>query len=238
MNKNKKYSSKKKSKTSTKYSAKSPYSKKKSNYKSKKKTTKNREKRKLFVYLIMIVIVISVFRVILSSDSDIKREEVKYYTTDEFIRIIEPYVKKEYKKSGILPSITLSQAILESNSGNSRLTREGNNLFGIKAGKSWKGDTIKFVTEENHKEYIKAYFRKYKNWEESIDDHTKLLQQNPVYKRHGLFKTKKYEKQAQALEDAGYATKRDSKGNKIYADILIDVIKKYELYKYDIESFE
>ena len=46
-------------------------------------------------------------------------------------RLIEP-AKRNYMESGILPSITIAQAILESNWGNSTLTQEANNLFGIK----------------------------------------------------------------------------------------------------------
>ena len=39
-------------------------------------------------------------------------------------------------------SITLAQAILESNSGNSYLTRNSNNHFGIKCHKTWDGERI------------------------------------------------------------------------------------------------
>ena len=48
-----------------------------------------------------------------------------------------------------------------------------------------------------------------------------------------MFESKDYKEQSQALEDAGYSTKENEKGEKIYADILIDVIKKYNLQLLD-----
>ena len=38
-----------------------------------------------------------------------------------------------FEKYNILPSITVGQAILESNWGQSKLTKDSNNIFGIKA---------------------------------------------------------------------------------------------------------
>lgn len=52
------------------------------------------------------------------------------------------------------------------------------------------------------------------------------------------FKATHYTTQAQALEDAGYATKKNEDGELIYADILIDLIKKYNLQLLDREVQE
>ena len=46
------------------------------------------------------------------------------------------------KAYGIPASITLAQGILESGMGYGRLAKEGNNHFGIKCHKDWKGDRI------------------------------------------------------------------------------------------------
>lgn len=43
------------------------------------------------------------------------------------------------KNTGILSSVILAQEILESAWGNSTLTQEANNLFGIKADSHWLG---------------------------------------------------------------------------------------------------
>ena len=58
-----------------------------------------------------------------------------YYDYDkmEFIESIEQQAYENYKKYGILPSITIGQAILESGWGKSQLALDHNNLFGIKA---------------------------------------------------------------------------------------------------------
>ena len=153
----------------------------------------------------------------------------------QFINNLEEGARYNYKKYGILPSITIAQAIIESGWGQSQLTKDSNNLFGIKADNRWDGDSIEVMTSENYSDKIKAKFRKYESINESIKDHGKFLSENKRYEENGLFNSKNYKKQAQALEDAGYSTKKDKKGNKIYADILIDIIKKYDLAKLDFK---
>lgn len=52
----------------------------------------------------------------------------------QFVREVYPEAMKSYREKGILPSITIAQAILESSWGNSELAKSPNyNLFGIKA---------------------------------------------------------------------------------------------------------
>ena len=51
----------------------------------------------------------------------------------------QPDTAADMQKSGVLASLTIAQAILESGWGKSGLTVKGNALFGIKAGKSWSG---------------------------------------------------------------------------------------------------
>ena len=48
-----------------------------------------------------------------------------------------------------------------------------------------------------------------------------------------MFKAKDGKAQAQVLEDAGYATKENSKGELVYADVLINLMDKYNLDKVD-----
>ena len=124
-------------------------------------------------------------------------------------------MQKSYRKYGIFPSITIGQAILESGWGESELTKDSNNLFGIKADNSWDGETIEAITSENYNDKVKAKFRKYKDMNESIEDHAEFLVENNRYEEHGVFNAKNYKQQAIALQDAGYATKKNQKG-KIY----------------------
>jgi len=150
-----------------------------------------------------------------------------------FLKQISKLSYDNFEKYNILPSITVGQAILESNWGQSKLTKDSNNVFGIKADSKWNGKIIKVNTSENYNDKVVATFRKYKSINDSVDDYGKFLNENKRYKESGLFEATHYTTQAQALEDAGYATKKNEKGELIYADILIDLIKKYNLQLLD-----
>lgn len=150
-------------------------------------------------------------------------------TKQQFFTTIAPAAEQIYKQDKIFASITLAQAMLESSTGNSALTRKANNLFGIKA-YNWTGKTIKMQTEEhNHGADVVTMgtFRSYDNWGESIEDHTNFLIENSTYKHHGVFKATNFTEQAESLQAAGYATDPD------YAKELVTLIKEYNLDKYD-----
>ena len=121
--------------------------------------------------------------------------------------------------------------ILETGWGKSKV---GNNMFGIKAqGKKspfWNGEAIKADTTEFIQGESGTYnlaFRKYPSIEASIRDHTHFLQDNSRYAAAGVFKSQTPEQQAQALQNAGYATAPN------YAAALINVIKSYNLKTLD-----
>ncbi len=154
----------------------------------------------------------------------------------EFINGISEEAIKNYDEYGILPSITIAQAILESNWGKSELSVKGNNLFGIKADKSWKGQIVKMNTSEYYNKNTTAGFRMYEDKNQSLEDHGKFLYTNKRYKENGVFDATYYIEQAQALENAGYSTKENKKGEKIYADILIDLIRQYNLQLIDHDA--
>ena len=151
----------------------------------------------------------------------------------EFIETISDGAISNYNKYGILPSITMVQAILESGWGNSELAVTHNNLFGIKADSRWNGAIATIATSENYNDSTIANFRKYDNINESIEDHGKFLYENSRYAEYGLFNGNDYKSQAQALEDAGYSTVKNENGEPIYADKLISLIEKYNLMQYD-----
>ena len=150
-------------------------------------------------------------------------------TQQQFFKSISAEAIITHKKSGVFASITLAQAMLESGTGSSGLTTKANNLFGIKAF-NWTGKTIQMVTTEYLQGMdvsILAPFRAYDNWNESIDDHSNFLMQNSTYAESGVFTSKTYQDQAQALQNAGYATDPN------YAKSLVTLIKEYNLNKYD-----
>lgn len=151
----------------------------------------------------------------------------------DFIAKIEKGAKKSYRKYGIFPSITVAQAILESGWGESELAKHSNNLFGIKADRSWDGEYIEVITSENYNDKVKAKFRKYDDVNESVEDYAKFLVENKRYEENGVFKAKNYKQQAKALQDAGYSTKKNEKGDLIYAQMIINLIESYNLQLLD-----
>lgn len=154
---------------------------------------------------------------------------------DEFIhKLIEPS-KKCYEQYGILPSVVIGQAILESQWGTSELATRYNNYYGIKADSSWNGAICNYSTKENYNDVIKANFRAYSTIEESVIDLGAFINNNSRYRENGFFNGKNYVEQAEALERAGYATVKDENGTLIYADLLIQIIRENNLMLLDSE---
>ena len=158
---------------------------------------------------------------------------LKEYT--KFIEEIKDEAIKNYKEYKILPSITIAQAILESSWGESDLAQIYNNLFGIKADSSWKGEYVTLETFEFYDTKIEDKFRVYSNKNQSIKDHAKFLVDNQRYKKYGVFEAKTYIEQAYALQNAGYSTAEDNSGQKRYAKDLIELIRQYNLQLIDSE---
>lgn len=118
-------------------------------------------------------------------------------------------------------SITLAQALLESGAGTSYLAKNANNHFGIKVGVGWSGP---YVTRDDDRKDEK--FRKYKNVEESYEDHSQFLLKDR-YKRLFDLNPLDYKAWARGLKACGYAT------SPTYASRLITIIETYELDDYD-----
>lgn len=132
---------------------------------------------------------------------------------------------------GIPTSITLAQGILESAAGKSYLARKGNNHFGIKCHKSWKGKKIYLKDDDfvNGKK-VKSCFRKYKYVEDSYIDHSNFLRGANRYDFLFFLEITDYKNWAKGLQQAGYATAFD------YSRNLIDLIERYNLYMYDRQN--
>lgn len=148
-----------------------------------------------------------------------------------FLNELSPRAQEIQAEHGILTSITLAQAILESNWGQSDLAQQGNNLFGV------KGKAPQPMVNMTTKEFvdgkwieIKANFRKYKDWNESLEAHAELFLKGTSWnkdKYNGVIEADDYKKAAKELQTAGYATDPD------YAEKLINIIEKYDLALYD-----
>ncbi len=144
-----------------------------------------------------------------------------------YIREHKRIAVEEMHRSKVPASIKLAQALLETDKGRSKLANEGNNHFGIKCKSYWTGETIQ-ITDDAPDEC----FRRYPSVYHSYIDHSHFLQ----YHRNGHYShlfdlnPHDYEAWAKGLRKAGYAT------NPRYANILIDLIHRYDLTRFDYMS--
>ena len=142
-------------------------------------------------------------------------------TTEDYIDYYSAIAMDEMREYKIPASITLAQGILESGSGKGTLATKANNHFGIKC-HDWNGPKVYHDDDEKQE-----CFRKYSSPEFSFRDHSIFLTVRGRYS--DLFKLNRddYKSWAKGLKKAGYAT------DKKYAQKLIDLIERYELYQYD-----
>lgn len=147
----------------------------------------------------------------------------------DFIERVGNLAAADMQKSGVLASLTIAQAILESGWGKSGLTVKANALFGIKAGASWKGKVYSAQTQECYDgatfTTVTALFRAYDSWADSVADHSALLTGATRYK--AVIGERDYKTACRAIKAAGYATDPN------YADKLIQIIESYGLTAYD-----
>lgn len=125
----------------------------------------------------------------------------------DFLALLRPSAQECEAKSGVPADFTIAQAALESGWGESMLAKQGKNLFGVKADKSWLGDVLTMQTREfiNGKwVMVNAKWRKYATWQESIDDHAEFFKRNKRYSK--CFGCKTAEGFAIEVARAGYAT--------------------------------
>jgi flagellum-specific peptidoglycan hydrolase FlgJ len=153
----------------------------------------------------------------------------------EFILSVAPGARASQRANGVPASVTLAQAILESDWGRSQLTREANNLFGIKAlvGPGTAG-VYEIGTREvysGRSVMVNAAFKAYTTLADSIADHGRWFHDNSRY--HGALAVKDDPRAfARAIASAGYATDPG------YAPSLIALMDRYDLYAYDVPADE
>jgi flagellar protein FlgJ len=127
-------------------------------------------------------------------------------------------------ETGIPAAFMVAQAAHETGWGKKEIVgRDGtpsNNLFGIKAGGSWKGPTVEVMTTEfvdGRAQKVMQSFRAYASHAESFADYARLMKDSPRYA--GVVSAAADAKGfAQGLQRAGYAT------DPAYADKLGRVI--------------
>lgn len=150
-------------------------------------------------------------------------------TPAAFISGLAPAAQESAHITGIPASFTIAQAALESGWGASRLAREANNLFGVKADRAWTGDTISIQTREyldGQWVTVPALWRKYPDWLACINDRAAFFRKNKRY-RLAMTGKRSGEDFARQIALAGYAT------DPRYAEKVCQIIRQYQLSKLD-----
>jgi Mannosyl-glycoprotein endo-beta-N-acetylglucosaminidase len=149
---------------------------------------------------------------------------------EEFINAVGAAAQRSFKATGVPASVTVAQAILESDWGRSRLARQGNNLFGIKAfNGSGPAGVVNLATWEHvngSDVVVQAPFKAYYTLEESIDDHGRFFTRNKRY-ADAMAVANDPQAFARAIHNDGYAT------DPSYAAKLIALMDRYNLYRFD-----
>lgn len=157
------------------------------------------------------------------------KEAIMTSEQKNFIERVGKLATADMQSSGILASLTIAQAILESRWGKSGLTVGANALFGIKATSAWKGKVYNCKTKECYDgkncTVVDGCFRAYSSWEDSIKDHSAFL--TGLSRYSAVVGETDYKKACKAIHAAGYATDPN------YANKLINIIEQYGLTAYD-----
>ena len=146
-------------------------------------------------------------------------------TGRDFVNSLESQAHAVAKSTGLPASLMMAQAVLETGWGSRQIFSEdgsnSHNLFGIKAGSGWQGDTIDVVTHEyvdGRRQKVTEKFRAYDSYQSCFEDYAALMAQNPRYER--VISAGDERLAAQALQEAGYATDPQ------YASKLIALMKQ------------
>jgi flagellum-specific peptidoglycan hydrolase FlgJ len=146
------------------------------------------------------------------------------YKQQKCLDYIQNYLsiaQEEQQLYGIPAAITLAQALLESNAGDSNLAQLENNHFGLKCSKKCTTCRCAKYTDDTPNDLFQVFDTPWF----SFRAHSKLLQTDRY--RHLLqLPTSDYQNWAYGLQAAGYAT--DPK----YAKKLIAIIEAFQLHKY------
>ncbi|MGF0236706.1 flagellar assembly peptidoglycan hydrolase FlgJ [Rhodococcus sp. IEGM1300] len=154
-----------------------------------------------------------------------------FSSADEFVNTMLPMAKEAADRIGVDPRYLVAQAALETGWGKSVMRSQdgssSHNLFGIKAGSSWKGDSARAITSEfRDGEMVKetAEFRSYASYKDSFHDLVTLLQTNNRY-QDVVKSADNPEQFVRELQKAGYATDPD------YASKISQIAKQMTSYQ-------
>lgn len=129
----------------------------------------------------------------------------------DFVARMRQHAQIAERATGIPAHFMVAQAALETGWGKAEPRfadgRQSFNLFGIKAGKGWKGDTVEASTLEyvnGQQQRQTERFRAYGSYAEGFADYARLLTESPRYS--AAVASRDGAGFARALQNAGYAT--------------------------------
>lgn len=140
-----------------------------------------------------------------------------------WLREIGPHAEAAGRQLGVAPDVLAAQAALETGWGQRPIRREdgadSHNLFALKAGGAWRGQTAEVMTteyEQGEASQRREAFRSYASPREAFQDFTRLMLGSPRYQ--GALQTGADAlAYGRALQKGGYAT------DPAYADKLAQV---------------
>lgn len=148
------------------------------------------------------------------------------HAVEAFHAKMHPHAVEASRITGIPAPFILGQAALESGWGKREIKlpdgSSSHNLFGIKAGSSWKGKVAEVTTTEYTQGIpakVVARFRAYDSDAEAFRDYASLLQNNPRYEQV-IANGQSVDSFAKGIQKSGYAT------DPAYASKLASVIQK------------
>ena len=135
----------------------------------------------------------------------------QFASPEEFVAALYPHARQIGEELGVDPRAIVAQAALETGWGKHMIQdeqgRNSFNFFGIKAGGSWDGDSVKVTTHEVRNGVTlkeKAAFRSYDSLEDGLRDYVSFLQ-NSRY-QDAIGQGMGADQYGYALQKAGYAT--------------------------------
>ncbi|CAK1226533.1 Flagellum-specific peptidoglycan hydrolase FlgJ (FlgJ) [Fructobacillus cardui] len=150
-----------------------------------------------------------------------------------FIKKIAPYSQSLQSQYGILASISIAQAIHESNWDDSALSSKYNNYYGVKTDDTTAGKSVILQTQEveNGQTVTKnARFAVYDSYQDSMKAHARTIANGNTWNANqfaDVLAAKNYKDAAQALSTDGYAT------DPSYPKLIIQIIENWNLAQYD-----
>jgi flagellum-specific peptidoglycan hydrolase FlgJ len=151
-----------------------------------------------------------------------------------FLTTVAGPARQNFVENRVPASVTIAQAILESGWGRGDIPRTAHNYFGAKCNNGNKGTIAvgcrDFPTRECDASGCHAAvgsFRAYTGVLDSIRDHARILSTNARYATAFAY-SHDANRFAAEIHKAGYAT--DPK----YTELLTGIMKKFDLYRYDV----